>query len=575
LLFITIVTILYIMKLNGNMSVNKTKSVLLLVCMVLFTCVMCTIPGPVPGPESAPVVQYNYSPDERVYMVPFESHPYLKIEVTGDYSPGLELLMAKMNLSSSPVSASKSGTMISYSNDITGKSTRNNPEISSGVRQDFAVATSFNSNPPPFVEEYRGTRSVSWTYGNPDTDLTLDVTTRQFWVADTHTDGSMSWYTITARLVAITRYMYIWIDENRLDDGSLVDDDNLVTMSQVQKLGEVFDGSDDLSWKDGIFHLATNVFGYENGGGPEGDGGVDADQHISILIYDIDSDEVVDSGVVGYFWAKDLYSDSSLPPGWRSNRAEMFYIDAHFLDSLPGFTESTLAHEFQHMINFNGKFLEKGIVVSTWYNEMLSMLCEDLVTSYLNLADPTEDSPRSRLTRFNSGYYLSGVSDWLSGSDVLYSYAGAYTFGAFLARNYGGAPFISRMSNNSLPDIASINEAMNYMGSGDTFSNAFYDFGQTLLLGDGTYPGIKTFSSLDSTVDTTGYTLAGFDLDNIEQKFNPAISGPFLFNPEDQATLRPYGITLHSFGAWDPVDGETTIVLKKPADTVSFFLMVR
>ena len=114
------------------------------------------------------------------------------------------------------------------------------------------------------------------------------------------------------------------------------------------------------------------------------------DTAVNILIYDISGDgsaPLSSSGIVGYFWAKDWYTDPDLVkagyPDYHSNNAEIFYIDSYFADDEPGIMYSTLCHEFQHMVNFNNKSVNNNKPADTWYDEMLSMTVEDMMSSYL------------------------------------------------------------------------------------------------------------------------------------------------------------------------------------------------
>jgi hypothetical protein len=87
--------------------------------------------------------------------------------------------------------------------------------------------------------------------------------------------------------------------------------------------------------------------------------------------------------VLGFFYAGDLFSGNDYP---SSNETEIFYIAVplrpddidRMLDQV---SPSTLAHEFQHMINFNQHVLLKGRERESeeiWVNEGLSHLAEDL-----------------------------------------------------------------------------------------------------------------------------------------------------------------------------------------------------
>ena len=140
------------------------------------------------------------------------------------------------------------------------------------------------------------------------------------------------------------------------------------------------------------------------------------------------------------------------------------------------------------MINFGVKTLTPQIVEngralnpSTWYNEMLSMLCEDMLQSFLENED--KDSPKKRLSRFCSNYSDSGIVDWLSGDHVFSSYAMSYAFGAYLARNYGGASLIKKIATNNLVDKSSITAAIKEQGyTTETFDTVYKKFVQALLI---------------------------------------------------------------------------------------------
>ena len=77
---------------------------------------------------------------------------------------------------------------------------------------------------------------------------------------------------------------------------------------------------------------------------------------VSILIFDINSDATrgQTSGTFGYFYAYDLYKDT------YSNEKHIFYIDDYFTKNATEYIYSTLAHEFQHMLNHINKKIKKG-----------------------------------------------------------------------------------------------------------------------------------------------------------------------------------------------------------------------
>lgn len=219
------------------------------------------------------------------------------------------------------------------------------------------------------------------------------------------------------------------------------------------------------------YQLEEKIFGSTYGGMLNG-GTSKTSDYVNIVLYDIGNDFSGPSkcGVVGYFWAKDYYPSSSIS---YSNEGKYFYIDIPYCNYTGGNSYngnsgtvsstviSTLFHEYQHMIDFNTKVIQRGLSTNscTWYNEMLSMLCEDLMGEALALpADERVYSGRCR--NFNGYYYYSGVAQYLD-SNSWVSYATAYNFGAWLIRNYGGTKLVHEMSTNAYVGIDSIVNAVN------------------------------------------------------------------------------------------------------------------
>lgn len=183
---------------------------------------------------------------------------------------------------------------------------------------------------------------------------------------------------------------------------------------------------------------------------------------VNIVIYDIANDhgqQENESGVAGYFFgAKDYFKQGNYRDARRySNKGKYFYLDAAFCNNGNGYANpsstvsnlaiTTLFHEFQHMIHFGQKTIY-GIESDTWYNEMLSMLCEDLMAEQLGTGN---SAPQTlRISDFKNKYYLSGIDEFRDDDEDtnLSSYANSYTFGAWLAREFGGPQFVSTMSKD-------------------------------------------------------------------------------------------------------------------------------
>ena len=200
---------------------------------------------------------------------------------------------------------------------------------------------------------------------------------------------------------------------------------------------------------------------------------------VNILIYDIANDacESQTGGVYGFFHSLDFHTDSNY-----SNETECINVDSFFFNKDPEGSFQTLFHEFQHLENFVNKVVlsSNDRSVSTWYNEMLSMLSEDIFTDLLGIA--LENAPANRLNFFNA-YYPLGFYQWRSGSDyfpsgdVYISYANSYAFGAYLLRNFGGIKLIKEICQNDFVDEESITNALNDF----TFSDVLLNFYQILF----------------------------------------------------------------------------------------------
>ncbi|WP_460056027.1 M30 family zinc metallopeptidase, partial [Spirochaeta dissipatitropha] len=391
--------------------------------------------------------------------------------------------------------------------------------------------------------------------------------TRYFWVDDGPNGQKEVFEEIPATLRAVGDNSYIWIHDANWDPDSIQGDDNMLNQAQADEMRDAFEL---------LYPKVTNLFGYEVGGGPDGDGGLDGDKRISILFYDISNDyqSGQTGGVLGYFWGKDGYTQDQLDSwGWnlKSNEMEIFYIDAHFTGTWPDGIKSTLAHEYQHMIHFAQKSMN-GIATTTWFNEMLSMLAEDYLSETLETT-LYDSHPSGRINAFNNGgYILSGVVDWLAPEYVLNSYASAYIFGAFLARNYGGAELLYELSTNSYAGINSINEALQELGYSVDFNGVVEEYAKTLVFPTGHEAVEHDFSGLSDSWNGLNYTIPTFDLFEVED-------GPDVLDIVNHnfPAIRPYGFQVWSQDSWQDLGMDSmAIELAKPdSDSVQLYLMIR
>jgi hypothetical protein len=316
---------------------------------------------------------------------------------------------------------------------------------------------------------------------------------------------------------------------------------------------------------------------------------MDDDPKIQILVHDIFGDyySTQSGGTFGYFYSGDEYTSAN------SNRMEIFYVDAHFADRAPDAIYSTLVHEFQHMIHFNCKNGNS----STWYNEMLSMLAEDVIDPFIGIdANANTDGHpiEGRIPLFLGYYNMVSPTVWLDDNYVYYSYANSYAFGAYLVRNFGGAKLIQELMSNSAVDEASVTAALASAANTlhpevNTFDKALRRYGEALVFSQPAAARPSGVLSFNNTVTTdnigdNSYEFTGFNIWDIGQVMmnNGAIypsldSGPRVFDTEQQLLMNSRTMLLQSKTAWQNIiSGSLSITVQKPASSaIEVYVMVR
>jgi hypothetical protein len=306
----------------------------------------------------------------------------------------------------------------------------------------------------------------------------------------------------SATLRKIGAYCKVWVIDEYYGGGG-------VSQSNVKDIAEIFDE---------IYPLETNILGYEYGGGPGGNGGMDGDPKIQILLFDIDG-----SGggatTYGYFYPGDEFARGDTYP--HSNEAEIFYIDSVIAATNSAAIYSTLIHEFNHMINFNLKVLQGGDYISwnteVWYTEMLSMLAEDIIGPLVGIfRDDLGHVINVRIPSWIKKYADLSVMYWPpSSSAALYYYASNYAFGAYLMRNFGGPALFSAIAKSNSSGRGSIDGFMRiFNGVEIDTAYAMDRFNEALLYSGISMPeGVLTFDK--EVFDTIGeyqYTFEAFNI---------------------------------------------------------------
>ena len=408
------------------------------------------------------------------------------------------------------------------------------------TRYDKTEATEFNAK---LVPSDGTSRDMSSEIGISESSATVSYSVgnkRKFWAQN----KDDAWIEMNATLQAIGTYCYVWVCDDNYDNASADTTDGNVTTAEAKRVASNFDM---------VYLPETAVFGekYDSADAALYNNLVQPSAKISIFVYDIDGDysSTQTGGVFGFFWSKDMLTDDYLQKnttdGYRSNETEIFYVDAYFLDYVPKMVYSTLAHEFQHMLEFVHKNIEKKVSPSTWYNEMMSMVCEDMMQSYIGIED--EYSPKGRFPYFYY-YYPAGMTTWLSGNSVCISYANAYAFGAFLARNYGGAELIHRIASTGSVDMESVTEALQNQGyAGETCKSVFLNEGRALVYTDTTsaetYPSFN--KSVTNSVGGHSFTFSAVNLEDYSSSDNSIIPHLFSATSKGNTDLGTWGFSVH------------------------------
>ncbi|WKB35438.1 Ig-like domain-containing protein [Terrilactibacillus sp. S3-3] len=197
------------------------------------------------------------------------------------------------------------------------------------------------------------------------------------------------------------------------------------------------------------------------------------------MCYDI-QDGFSGSGgyVAGYFYPGDLYNAP------YSNDSEIFYIDTYptmGTGTTKDVTQaySTLAHEFQHMINYNQRVLVHGYgEMDTWMNEGLSMAAEQIYSGKV-LQD--------RIDYYNKDSDIANGHSllyWDYEGDTLANYSLSYLFFQYLRIQYGqGNGIFKALIDDPNSDYKAVEDVIHkYINPKLSFAKFMTDFREALFL---------------------------------------------------------------------------------------------
>jgi immune inhibitor A len=292
----------------------------------------------------------------------------------------------------------------------------------------------------------------------------------QFWINDLDT---RSYSRIRARLVYITPHVYMYIEDGQS-----------ASLAALKASADLFEQR--------IYPTDRAIFG------SEWSPGIDDDVHLTIL-----NAAGLGSGVGGYFSSADEYPTSMNP---YSNEREMFYINLDGL--LPGSSDynSTLAHEFQHMIHWHLHPSDP-----TWVNEGMSTLAQHINGYGVGGVDLSFlQQPNTQLT------------DWSDDtSAALAHYGAAYLFIAYFAEHYGGYSILKELLRDPAGPPLSFDHVLARHGYKDRFNdvvNKWYiaNFVQDESIANGAYG----YATIHTAGLTPQHQISGYPFivdDSVEQ----------------------------------------------------------
>lgn len=222
------------------------------------------------------------------------------------------------------------------------------------------------------------------------------------------------------------------------------------------------------SWETKVYPGDTATFGAESD--------VDANGKLIIFLSGQLGAPVGGAILLGYYSANDAYNAKDTTTGCtgnKSNHADMFYLNSignvtsggliTSTDAINRVYPDTLAHEFQHLINFNQHCLARTCTTleDTWINEGLSMVAEEIGGFGWN--DSTGRSQgarymdRNRTTSGIESYDRRSLTKWES--DPIGNYEGTHAFFRYYADRMGNG-VLKQLVQTSLTGEANLQNAL-------------------------------------------------------------------------------------------------------------------
>ncbi len=237
---------------------------------------------------------------------------------------------------------------------------------------------------------------------------------------------------MTAKLLLVTEHAYWWFE-----DGTDVDQDKL------QAAADTFEKQ--------IYPLDTTLFGMP------WTPGIDGDPRIFIM-----HQKEIGGYAVGVFSPRDECARKVCP---SSNQHEMIYVGLNYAPVGSQQELSVLAHEFQHLIQYNNDGNEER-----WLDEALAQLAE-----HLNGFNPRYIASSNLRDFLHAPNFQLNSWPYRFDADPGVNYAVGYIFAVYLYQRFG-TPFIEHLARSPLKGLSSVEESLRAMNSSETLDQVFADW---------------------------------------------------------------------------------------------------
>jgi hypothetical protein len=182
---------------------------------------------------------------------------------------------------------------------------------------------------------------------------------------------------------------------------------------------------------------------------------------------------------------------------------------------------------------------------------MTAMLSEDMMSSKISELVPSfskiEHSPYSRLSYLNKAYYTLSLNPAQGSPFGGECYAISYAFGAFLARNYGGALFEKNVVLNNYTAESSLEYA-----TGESYDNLVQYFLESLVF-QGKQDSHTLNKDAEQSITYNGYSYPMGKIDLWSSDFSnivnyTTVNGPIIFSNATNVEIKPKGFIIHYLG---------------------------